>query len=74
MHARHDHTRYLDEYMGHRSAQAFSMGQFVKHTSGSCDGVIIAGDFNTRPHDVGYNVLRSVGVVNDAWLDAVGIF
>ena len=68
MHARHSHTDDFDEYYGHRAMQGYSLAQFIKHTSQTCDVVIAAGDFNAKPHDVAYKVMKSVATLNDAWL------
>lgn len=72
MHARYNHIDDYDEYASHRAAQGFSLSQFVKHTSMSCDTVILVGDFNTTPNELPYQVIRSNAVVSDAWLDMVG--
>jgi sphingomyelin phosphodiesterase 2 len=68
MHALYNHIPEFDEYAGQRAAQAFSLSHFVKHTSTSCDGVIITGDFNSTPTELAYRVIRSNAVVKDAWL------
>lgn len=73
MHARYNNSDDFDEYATHRAAQAFSLSQFVKHTSKSCDAVIVAGDFNSMPTELAYQVIRSNAVVSDAWLDKVGL-
>ena len=73
MHARYNHVTEFDEYAGHRAAQAFSLSQFVKHTSTSCDGVIVTGDFNSTPTELAYRVIRSNAVLNDAWLVKVSM-
>jgi sphingomyelin phosphodiesterase 2 len=60
-----------DEYLAHRVSQAFEMSQFIKTTSESCDMVIAAGDFNSRPESVAYHILRKNALLKDAWLDQV---
>lgn len=56
LHAEYD--RLQDIYLYHRVSQAFEFSQFVSHTSlGSCDYAIIAGDFNTQPMDLPYQVI-----------------
>ncbi|KAF6033605.1 SMPD2 [Bugula neritina] len=66
--ARYNHLQPFDEYAGHRAVQAFTFSQFVKHTSVSCDAVIVMGDFNTAATETPYRILRSNAVLNDAWL------
>jgi len=68
------HAQYNDpdEYEAHRVAQSFEMGQFIRHTSDACDLVIVAGDLNFRPDQLGYKVIRSVGNVEDSWVVKVG--
>lgn len=56
------------EYNGHRIAQAFELSQIVKNTSNGCDVVLIGGDFNYCPDEVGYKIIRYNGNLNDAWL------
>ena len=68
MHARYDLANNSDEYEGHRALQAFSLTQFVKHTSKSCNAVIVAGDMNSMPWELSYQVIRSNALLEDAWL------
>lgn len=63
-----------DEYDAHRLVQAYELGQFVKLTSEGCDAVIIGGDFNFMPTDLGYKMIRSNANVKDAWLEQVRLF
>lgn len=71
MHARYTHTDEFDEYATHRAAQGFTLSQFVKHSSQTCDGVILAGDFNSLSTELAYRIIRCNAVVNDAWLEKV---
>ncbi|XP_062590000.1 putative neutral sphingomyelinase [Saccostrea cucullata] len=67
----HLHAEYdmaSDEYIAHRVAQAFDMSQFIKYTSESCDVVIVGGDFNLRPSDLGYKLIMTNGNLHDCWL------
>jgi sphingomyelin phosphodiesterase 2 len=50
------------------------MSQFIRHTSDGCDMVIVAGDFNFRPDQLGYKVIRSVGNLEDSWVARVSEF
>ena len=71
MHARYNLNNDFDEYCGHRALQAFSLSQFIKHTSQSCDAVIAAGDFNSTPNETAYKIIRCNAVLSDAWLSKV---
>ena len=70
------HAQYNepDEYEDHRLAQSFEMSQFIRHTSEACDMVIVAGDFNFRPDQLGYKVIRSNANLDDCWLSQVSSF
>lgn len=68
------HAQYneeSDEYEAHRVGQGFEMGQFIKHTSSNCDYVIVGGDFNFQPKDLGFKLIRDNGNLKDAWIDQV---
>lgn len=71
MHARYNYKEEIDEYAGHRTVQAFSLSQFVKLTSTTCDAVVAVGDFNTRPSEIAYEVVRANAMLDDAWLSKV---
>ncbi|KAK3098953.1 hypothetical protein FSP39_024625, partial [Pinctada imbricata] len=68
----HLHAEYSgrpdDEYLAHRVAQAFEMSQFIKNVSETCDVVIIGGDFNLEPTDLGYKIIRTNALLRDSWL------
>ncbi|KAK3782718.1 hypothetical protein RRG08_037717 [Elysia crispata] len=68
----HFHAEYNpghDEYEAHRLAQAIELCQFVRRTSSNCDMVIVAGDFNTTPAQLGYKVITHYGNLRDVWRD-----
>lgn len=48
------------------------MSQFIRNTSDSCDLVIVGGDFNFRPDQLGYNIIRYNGNLYDSWIERVG--
>ena len=58
-------------YQVHQAVQAFEMSQFIKHTSEGCDAIIVAGDFNSRPSLLPYNILLSNANLTDAWKEQV---
>ena len=66
LHAEYD--RLKDVYLCHRVCQAFEFSQFVSHTFlGSCDYTIVAGDFNTQPEDLPYQVILYNSRLRDAF-------
>lgn len=67
------HAQYHepDNYEAHRIAQSFEMSQFIRNTSESCDLVIVGGDFNFRPDQLGYNIIRYNGNLYDSWIERV---
>jgi len=67
LHAEYD--RNNDLYLPHRLAQAFELAQFVRHTSRDADFLILTGDFNIEPEDLGYHLIRTIGNLRDAWFD-----
>ncbi|XP_046341425.2 sphingomyelin phosphodiesterase 2-like [Haliotis rufescens] len=68
----HFHAEYRrdhDEYLAHRVAQAFQISQFVRLTSEACDLVLLGGDLNVEPVDLGYKLIRTNAHLLDCWLD-----
>uniref|UniRef100_A0A7E4USR3 sphingomyelin phosphodiesterase n=1 Tax=Panagrellus redivivus TaxID=6233 RepID=A0A7E4USR3_PANRE len=68
-HLHAEYNRDNDLYLPHRLAQAFELAQFVRHTSRDADLIILTGDFNIEPEDLGYHVIRNLANLRDAWLD-----
>lgn len=66
LHAEYD--AFHDQYLPHRVAQAFEFSQFVKMTSETADLSIVAGDFNTEPSDLPYQVIIHNADCVDAYL------
>ena len=66
-HACYNHNPGCDEYEAHRVAQGFEMSQYIKLTSESCDIVIVAGDFNNMPNELGYKLVKFNADLKDAW-------
>ncbi|KAJ1361460.1 hypothetical protein KIN20_020720 [Parelaphostrongylus tenuis] len=48
-------------------AQSFELSQFVRHTAHGADVVIITGDFNMEPEDLGLRLIISQVHLVDAW-------
>ena len=68
------HAQYStsnDEYLSHRVAQAIDLSQFVRLTSRTCNVILIGGDFNLDPSDLGYKIIKTNAALEDAWLTQV---
>uniref|UniRef100_A0A1I7X1N0 sphingomyelin phosphodiesterase n=1 Tax=Heterorhabditis bacteriophora TaxID=37862 RepID=A0A1I7X1N0_HETBA len=65
LHAEYD--RENDLYLPHRTAQSFELSQFVRHTSRGADVVIVVGDLNMEPEDLGFRLILSQAKLFDAW-------
>ena len=68
LHAEYDAT---DEHKAHRAVQGLQLSQFIRHTSDGCDLVIVGGDFNFRPDQLGYRLIRHGSNLEDAWISRV---
>ncbi|KAI6176892.1 Endo/exonuclease/phosphatase domain-containing protein [Aphelenchoides bicaudatus] len=66
-HLHAEYNRENDIYLPHRISQAFELAQFVRHTSRTAGFVVLTGDFNIEPEDLGYSVIRKIGNLFDAW-------
>ncbi|CAI2295817.1 unnamed protein product [Caenorhabditis sp. 36 PRJEB53466] len=65
LHAEYD--RENDLYLPHRTSQSFELAQFVRHTARSADVVIVTGDLNMEPCDLGLRMILSHAKLFDAW-------
>uniref|UniRef100_A0A915N137 sphingomyelin phosphodiesterase n=1 Tax=Meloidogyne javanica TaxID=6303 RepID=A0A915N137_MELJA len=66
----HLHAEYNKEndlYLPHRISQCFEMSQFIRHTCGGADFVILVGDFNLEPTNLGFQLIKNLVPLNDAW-------
>ncbi|CAD5222386.1 unnamed protein product [Bursaphelenchus xylophilus] len=68
-HLHAEYNRENDLYLPHRIAQCFELAQFVRYTSRAADMILLAGDFNIEPDDLGYLIIRYVGNLYDAWVN-----
>lgn len=69
------HAEYnpgYDEYHAHRICQTFELSQFIRNTMEGCDLVLLAGDLNTRPSTVGYQLMTQNTQLKDCWITKVG--
>nr|BAE06149.1 Mg2+-dependent neutral sphingomyelinase [Danio rerio] len=58
-HLHAEYSRAQDGYLPHRIVQSWELQQFVRHTSHGADLVILGGDLNMHPSDLGNRLLRS---------------
>ncbi|TRY89662.1 hypothetical protein DNTS_021532, partial [Danionella cerebrum] len=57
-HLHAEYCREKDQYLPHRVVQAWELQQFIRHTSAGADVVLLAGDLNMHPEDLGFRLLR----------------
>ncbi|XP_029007818.1 sphingomyelin phosphodiesterase 2 [Betta splendens] len=69
-HLHAEYCREKDSYLPHRVVQAWELQQFVRHTSVGADVVILGGDLNMHPQDLGSRLVRSYTGLQDAYLEA----
>ena len=60
------------DYLSHRIVQSVESAQWIKLSSSSADLTIYAGDLNTEPEEVPYQIVRYVTPLSDAWVEANG--
>lgn len=66
------HACYINEdYQAHRLTQAYELSQFIRYTSEPCDAVIVGGDFNVTPDELGYKIIKCNANLEDSWLSQV---
>ncbi|XP_055069909.2 sphingomyelin phosphodiesterase 2 [Misgurnus anguillicaudatus] len=58
-HLHAEYCRERDSYLPHRVVQAWELQQFIRHTSAGADVVILGGDLNMHPDDLGTRLLRN---------------
>ncbi|KAK6023553.1 endonuclease/exonuclease/phosphatase family protein [Ostertagia ostertagi] len=66
-HLHAEYNRENDLYLPHRTSQSFELSQFVRHTAHGADVVIVVGDFNMEPEDLGFRLILSQVRLLDAW-------
>uniref|UniRef100_UPI00358E65F8 sphingomyelin phosphodiesterase 2 isoform X2 n=2 Tax=Myxine glutinosa TaxID=7769 RepID=UPI00358E65F8 len=69
-HLHAEYSREKDAYHPHRILQAWELGQFVRHTSQVADIVLLGGDLNMHPDDLGNRLLRSLTGLRDSFIEA----
>ncbi|NWZ65616.1 NSMA phosphodiesterase, partial [Acrocephalus arundinaceus] len=65
-----EYCRDKDAYLPHRLVQAWELSQFIRHTSKAADVVLLGGDLNMHPEDVGIRLLRGWTGLRDAFAEA----
>ncbi|NWW12865.1 NSMA phosphodiesterase, partial [Oreocharis arfaki] len=65
-----EYCREKDAYLSHRLVQAWELAQFIRHTSKAADVVLLGGDLNMHPEDVGIRLLRGWTGLRDAFAEA----
>ncbi|NWI94916.1 NSMA phosphodiesterase, partial [Pitta sordida] len=65
-----EYCREKDAYLPHRLVQAWELAQFIRHTSKAADVVLLGGDLNMHPGDVGIRLLRGWTGLQDAFAEA----
>lgn len=68
-HLHAEYNRKKDIYLAHRVAQAWELAQFIHHTSKKADVVLLCGDLNLHPKDVGCRLLKEWTGLQDAYLE-----
>ncbi|CAJ1050249.1 sphingomyelin phosphodiesterase 2 [Xyrichtys novacula] len=68
-HLHAEYCRDKDSYLPHRVVQAWELQQFIRHTSAGVDVVIVGGDLNMHPQDLGNRLLRTYTGLHDSYLE-----
>ncbi|XP_029550764.1 sphingomyelin phosphodiesterase 2 isoform X1 [Salmo trutta] len=68
-HLHAEYSREKDSYLPHRVVQAWELQQFIRHTSSGADLVILAGDLNLHPQDLGNRLLRTYTGLRDSYTE-----
>lgn len=68
-HLHAEYCRQKDIYLAHRVAQAWELAQFIHHTSKSADVVLLCGDLNMHPKDLGCCLLKEWTGLRDAYVE-----
>ncbi|XP_014809208.1 PREDICTED: sphingomyelin phosphodiesterase 2 [Calidris pugnax] len=69
-HLHAEYCREKDAYLPHRLVQAWELAQFIRHTSKAADVVLVGGDLNMHPEDLGIRLLRGWTGLRDAFAEA----
>lgn len=67
-HLHAEYSREKDSYLPHRVLQTWELAQFINHTSKGADVLILGGDLNMHPMDVGLRLLLGWTGLHDAFV------
>ncbi|XP_075470185.1 sphingomyelin phosphodiesterase 2 isoform X2 [Ascaphus truei] len=70
-HLHAEYCRDRDSYQPHRILQSWELAQFIRNTSGGSDIVLLAGDLNMHPGDLGIRLLREWVGLRDAYTESI---
>ncbi|XP_036025215.1 sphingomyelin phosphodiesterase 2 isoform X1 [Onychomys torridus] len=68
-HLHAEYSRQKDIYLAHRVVQAWELAQFIHHTSKNADVVLLCGDLNMHPKDLGCCLLKEWTGLRDAYVE-----
>ncbi|XP_061640944.1 sphingomyelin phosphodiesterase 2 isoform X2 [Phyllopteryx taeniolatus] len=68
-HLHAEYCRERDAYLPHRVVQSWELQQFIRHTSAGADVVVLGGDLNMHPQDLGNKLLTSYTGLRDAYTE-----
>uniref|UniRef100_A0A3P8Z1C6 sphingomyelin phosphodiesterase n=1 Tax=Esox lucius TaxID=8010 RepID=A0A3P8Z1C6_ESOLU len=68
-HLHAEYCRDKDSYLPHRVVQAWELQHFIRHTSSGADLVILGGDLNMHPQDLGTRLLRTYTGLLDGYTE-----
>lgn len=71
LHANYSPLPNNDSYIAHRISQAYEISQFVAHTSSSADLVLLMGDLNLEPHELGFKIIKENLALFDAFKESL---
>ncbi|XP_066522134.1 sphingomyelin phosphodiesterase 2 [Hoplias malabaricus] len=66
-HLHAEYCREQDSYLPHRVVQAWELQNFIRHTSAGADVVVLGGDLNMHPTDLGIRLLQSYTGLKDCF-------
>ncbi|XP_053492087.1 sphingomyelin phosphodiesterase 2 isoform X1 [Ictalurus furcatus] len=69
-HLHAEYSREQDSYLPHRVVQAWELQNFIRHTCAGADVVILGGDLNMHPEDLGVRLLCSYSGLRDCFIEA----
>ncbi|XP_063063808.1 sphingomyelin phosphodiesterase 2a [Engraulis encrasicolus] len=68
-HLHAEYSRAKDDYLPHRTVQSWELLNFIRHTSADADLVVLGGDLNMHPQDLGTRLLRAHTGLRDCYVE-----